>query len=636
MKPFTLMALLLGVLAAGSWAIALREVFPMEASQDGAAAGRRELRPYPGAHGLVMRRIVANGNVHSWPSPDGRRLAHQGYSGDLAVMDLWTGQSRLLTGDSAQWERLLGTTPLAFGARFAPDGQRIAYEWTRVDTVIVWTLRVMDVGTGEVRELLHNTQGEVRLGSWSPDGEAIVAVVTAGAWNTYPAARLALVRVRDGSVTYIASFQERPPQAVTFSPDGKWLAYHRARYTGSDEHDIFLRSVDGSVEHPLTRGPGDHLVAGWLPAGGPFFYLSGEPDRFDLLAVVLQNGRPASEPRLVRADLLRVLPRGFSANAFFFAQRPERIAAHTARIDLVAGRLTSPLAPIFLGTATHRSSSLTWSPDGARMAFMEGSDLVVRSVATGAERRIRTGFRANAALEWSPVAERLLVWGRDDAAGTAGTHILDLTDGSTELVVQTDARGMPTEPRWSHDGRALFVVRIRAAGMMGAAAVVRVDLDTGEEREVFRTEAELAGYAPHPDGGFVAVGESNPAPGVPDRVVLIPIAGGESSELARVDSPEEISSGPYGLEWTPDGRYLVISGNPDPAGTRRLWIVDRDGAERRELASFTSAGTGAVHQVRPRFHSGGRELSVIAGRNRWEIWTLENLVAEQLSGDRTR
>jgi Tol biopolymer transport system component len=581
----------------------------------------------------VARRVVADAGPHYWPSPDGTRMAHQGYSGDLAILDLASGESRLLTGDSTDRGRLLGTTPITFGSRFSPDGRYIAYEWTRDSVgdsvVVVRAIRVMDLQTGEVRELLsQESPGSLVLGSWSPDGQAI-GVISKADYLPASGGRIAWVRVRDGRITEVVAFESRAPEGAIFSPDGQWLAYHRVRDPASGEHDIYFRSVEGSVERRLTRGPGNHQVAGWLPGGGPFFYLHGEGSRFDLLAVAVEDGRPVSEPRVVRSDLRHIWPRGFSEDAFFFAQRSERVRTYTAPIDTEAGRLTGPLTPLFSSATTGRSSSMAWSADGDRLAFMEGSDLVVRSRATGAERRIRTGFLPNAKLQWSPVADQLAVWGYDVVARTGGVHLLDLADGRVEQKISA------MEPRWSANGKALFVARSPVSGP--GHAVVRVDLETGEETEVYRTEEyrdlAYAGFAPHPDGRHLAVGERNPAPGGRDRVILIPLDGGATQELVRVDAPEGISYGAYGLEWAPDGRYLVISGNPDSERRRKLWIVDRDGLQLREVASFPSAGTAAVHSPEPRFHSGGREISVIAGRNRWEIWTLEKLRSVPLSGE---
>jgi Tol biopolymer transport system component len=621
MKLFARGALLLVVLAAGAWALALRSS-PAGAGADSAAAWSGQILLYPRAESLVARRVVAEGDGRFSPFPDGTRFAYVDAAGDLAILDIMTGESRRL-GEATARQGHDGGAGFVFGSRFAPDGQRIAYQLSRDGH---WAIRVLDGGTGEVRELLHHPDpmGWIDLGSWSPDGQTLATALFLDGSRTSPG-RIALGRVGDGSVTDIASFHTRPAASVTFSPDGGWLAYHRVRDLASDDHDIFLLSVDGSRELQLTRGPGDHRVAGWLPGGGPFFYLSGDHGRFDLMAVQLENGRAASRSYVVRSDLWHILPAGFSRSAFFYVQMPERLKPHTARIDPVAG-LTSALTAIVPATAMDWTSFMTWSPNGDRSAYLAGSDLVVRSLATGAERRIPTGFSAlgTGALVWSPVADRLAIQGADHAAGTVGIHLVDLADGSVELLLPSDGEVSNFQPWWSPDGQALFVGRrqFQRAGI----AIVRVDLETLEEREVFRVE-RYAGFALHPDGRHLAVGQRGAAPGDVDRVLLVTVEAGAARELISLEATGGLSRGNAGLDWTPDGSYLVVAGNPDAEHRRTLWIVDRDGSRIRELASFVSDGG---MQVRPRIHPGGREISVMAGRNRWEIWTLEHLRAEPL------
>jgi dipeptidyl aminopeptidase/acylaminoacyl peptidase len=353
------------------------------------------------------------------------------------------------------------------------------------------------------------------------------------------------------------------------------------------------------------------------------FYLSGSPGRYDLLAVELQDGRAASNPRPVRSDLWHVWPLGFSDHAFFYVQMPERLKAHIARIDPAAGRLTSPLVPIVPATSMDWTAFMTWSPDGERMAYMAGHDLVIRSLATGSERRIATGFSAlgTGALVWSPVADRIAIQATDHAAGTTGIHFIDLADGAVVMVIPSDGPAYSFQPRWSPDGRALFVGR-REPGRPGIG-IVRFELETREEQEVFRIE-RYGGFALHPDGRHLAVGQRGASPGEADRVVVAPVDGGPPRELVRIPDHGALSRGNAGLDWSPDGRYLIVGGNPDPHHRRTLWLVDHDGARIRELASVVSDGG---MQVLPRFHPNGREISVIAGRNRWEIWTLDHLGA---------
>jgi Tol biopolymer transport system component len=624
MKAFTSTALLLAILAAGSWLVALGDPPATHQAPDRALRARGQLLPYPGAEQLTVWRVVAEGDGMYSPTPDGTRFTHVDHAGDLVILDLKTGQSRPVPGGAAVRQDRMGRPGFVLHSRMSPDGRRVAYQINRDG---LWAIRVVDLEDGTVRDLVSHpdSAGWVDLGSWSPDSRMVAAALSFDGSRQSPG-QVLLIGVEDGTVRELASFESRPAERVTFSPDGQWLAYQRVRTTDSDEGDIYLRPVDGGPELPITRGPGDHQVAGWLPGGGPFFYLTGDRGRYDLVAVELEKGRAVSEPRLVRSDLWHVWPRGFSKDAFFFVQMPERQKSHTARVDAAGGRLTSPLTPIVPATSMDWTGFMTWSPNGDRMAYMAGNDLVIRSLATGAERRIATGFSAlgTGALVWSPVAERIAIQCADHAAGTIGIHLLDLADGAVELVIPSGGPVYNFQPRWSPDGRALFVGR-REPGRPGIG-IVRFELETGEEREVFRIE-RYGGFALHPDGRQLTVGQRGAAPGEEDRVIVVSVDGGEPRELVRIPAPGTLSRGNAGLDWSPDGRYLLIGGNPDDHHRRTLWIVDDDGARIRELATFVSDGG---MQVRPRFHPGGREISVIAGRNRWEIWTLDNLRPERL------
>jgi Tol biopolymer transport system component len=619
-------ALLLIALAASAWGVALLDMAGSRAVGNDEVRSPGQPLPYPGAERLVARRVVADVLFYC-PSPDGMQLAHQGHSGDLVLLDLRTGERRFLTGDPTVWDRPRGTNPIAFRCRFSPDGRHIAYEW-RYDgpATIIQAIRVLDLATDQVREIFRGPPGHAAMvGSWSPDGESIA--VTLSPYDQTRPSRVVLVRVRDRAEETIASYEsDARGRGAIFSPDGRWLGYNRPGRDGrGDDHDIFLLSVDGAVEIPLTRGPGHHRVAGWLPGGGPLFYLRDERGRSDLMAVEVEDGRAVSEPRLVRSGLWRVGAVGFSANAFFYYQAPELRQLHSARIDPDEGRLTSPFVPLFPATAASRAGIMAWSPDGSRMAYMEGNDLVVRSLDTGAERRIRTAFASPGTLEWSPGPDRLAIQSVDQSTGLSGIFIMDLANGSTELV--RSRAGTVVAPRWSADGKSLFVARPDSEGR-SAEDIIRLDLESGEERVVFRAEAErgpaFTGFAVHPGGRHLAVGLRGPPSGGPDRVILVPVDGAEPRELVRVEAPEGISYQHYGLEWTPDGRYLIIAGNPDPEQRRTLWIVDGAGTELRVLTSISSGPMAMVHhQVRPRILPGGREITIYAGRDRREVWTLE-------------
>ena len=78
---------------------------------------------------VVVRRVYEGPSPDFWgtcPSPDGRYVTQTDWdTGDLAVLDLLTGQKRRITG-KGQW-----ATSYAYNesACFSPDGQRIANVW---------------------------------------------------------------------------------------------------------------------------------------------------------------------------------------------------------------------------------------------------------------------------------------------------------------------------------------------------------------------------------------------------------------------------------------------------------------------------------------------------------------------------
>lgn len=111
---------------------------------------------------------------YSFPvwSPDGRQLAvemKQGRHMLMAVADVATGAVRQISPPEGQhWP-----------GSFSPDGRRLAV--ASPGPTGIWSIEVVDVASGERRQLTTATSPELvaRFPSWSPRGEAIVWAQTA-------------------------------------------------------------------------------------------------------------------------------------------------------------------------------------------------------------------------------------------------------------------------------------------------------------------------------------------------------------------------------------------------------------------------------------------------------------------------
>jgi hypothetical protein len=116
---------------------------------------------------LVARRVWAGASPFTSPFPDGRYLAYgDGYY--LAVRDLRTGESRLLTDKSRRQVEY---------SSVSPDGELIAYAWWNDAGGI--ELRVIGIDGSQPR-VLYGDESVTWLApyDWSPDGEYILAYFT--------------------------------------------------------------------------------------------------------------------------------------------------------------------------------------------------------------------------------------------------------------------------------------------------------------------------------------------------------------------------------------------------------------------------------------------------------------------------
>jgi TolB protein len=82
--------------------------------------------------------------------------------------------------DGADLERLSDGTGEAANASWHPNGQLIAFAWTRGFAAGAWNIFIMDVASHKVMTQLTHDQGKNEHPSWAPDGNHIVFASTRG------------------------------------------------------------------------------------------------------------------------------------------------------------------------------------------------------------------------------------------------------------------------------------------------------------------------------------------------------------------------------------------------------------------------------------------------------------------------
>jgi Tol biopolymer transport system component len=248
-------------------------------------------------------------------------------------------------------------------AAWSPDGSRLAFSpscgggcGSAGDPY--HGLRVADPSTGSDR-LLVPGEGIGPI-AWSPDGSRIAYVIQRGyvgpsGWSWDRVSTLAIVNA-DGTdpVVLLRLAGLGTPASMSWSPDGSRIVY------ADWNHDVSVVGLDGSGPSTLTRGSD----VAWSPDGKTIVYLAG-----CVVRTISPDGR--DDRNLV---------------------------------DLLHGKLLDRACPT---PDTMRSSDLTWSPDGTKLAVtVDGGLFMLNADGTHGHLIVTRAYRGlggDVAVTWQPV-----------------------------------------------------------------------------------------------------------------------------------------------------------------------------------------------------------------------------------------
>ena len=572
-------------------------------------------RPARAKAGVSIQNVPLRSARQPGISAGGRYLSYvRTVTGNVHLRDLSTGQDRNLTNRGSRMDY----AEYASSSAPSPDGDRVAYGWRRQDGSE--EIRVIGADGSLPRVLFHRPDLErVALTEWSPDGNSLLVRLTRkGEVN-----EIGVIPVAGGAARFLKAGNRY--SMASFSPDGRYVIYDRPP-GHSGQQDIFGVETaalgEGAREIPLVQHPANDNVLGWAPRGNRILFASDRSGQRDVWLLPVAEGGPAGEPELVKRNVGEIWPVGFTrSGAFYYGSRSGGSDVYLASLDLATGRRLSPIETVNPQSAGSNTMP-DWSPDGRALAyftfrFWQGSAaLVVRSLATGQEREVpyRIAFTQNQ-LRWSPDG-RWLLTDAQDPTGAPGLYRVDAQTGEATLVVsdELNASGIPhiDKPVWSQDGKAVFYIRID--GPARVARILRHELDTGGETELYRSSypAHLYSLDISPDRRWLAftVREQNR----PRVLAIMPVTGGAPREILRVQEPTYIST----LAWTPDGRHVLFSQSHQ--GRNRLWRIRAAGGEPQPMdLEFRT-----IRDLR--VHPDGRRIAFRAGSLRVEIWKMDNFL----------
>src|SRR5882672_3319648 len=272
----------------------------------------------------------------------------------------------------------------------------------------------------------------------------------------------------DGTNDRQITFSNDSEGSPRWSPDGKYLAFTSSRSSGKPGvrgSQVWLLDRNGGEAYQLTEFKGRLQGYEWSPDSKRLAVIIGDPDPDapDPNATPAP-GTPPKPPKPIVIDRYRYKQ---DVQGYLLSGRHSYIYIY----DIAAKKLDR------LTKSKWDESSISWSPDGTRIAFMSNhsddpdrdpaAQLFVAAAQPGATEKVLTtpdNRASRARPEWSPDGKWIVfLEGDEKKYGAYGMEHLTIVaaDGSTppQRVAASEAldRGV-SQPRWGEDGKNIYAI----------------------------------------------------------------------------------------------------------------------------------------------------------------------------------
>jgi Tol biopolymer transport system component len=446
-------------------------------------------------------------------SPDGKQVAfawdgEQGDNFDIYLKLVGAGSPLRLTNNPAN----------EYAPAWSPDGRYIAFCRVLGERSEIWMIPALGGAERRLGEsaVLDLPDWGSRL-SWSPDGKFLALADRSTSASPFI---LYLMSHQTGEKRRLTSAPNGylGDIALTFSPNGKTLAFIRMRNLGTMAIYLLSLSSSGSAEGEAQRLTPDQAWIGgfdFTPDGRTIVFSSGQYANTNLWAVSAIGGKPE---RLVGGE---------NAAGISISRASNRLVYSRFSFDVNVWRIPGPnaldknSAPMRFIASTLPDAEPQFSPDGKKIVFSSnrsGTPAIWVCDRDGFNPVELTSFEVTipGSPRWSPDSR----WIAFDSpiSGNVDIYVISADGGPVRKL--TTGTSNNVRPSWSRDGRWIYFGSNRS----GAWQIWKAPAHGGAALQV----TQKGGYEVFAsfDGKFVYYAKLGPA-----GIWKAPLGGGEEIQV---------------------------------------------------------------------------------------------------------